>query len=69
MPQIFPAYANTIARAALLGTAALALGGLGLLLAWPATSHVTRQDIIVDVTFPRCGGHGLRPTRPRRVVP
>ena len=48
MAQIFPAYANTVARAAILGAAALGCLGLGLLIALPATSHVTRQDIIVE---------------------
>ncbi|MBP0491406.1 cytochrome c3 family protein [Pararoseomonas indoligenes] len=46
--QIFPPYADTIARAALLATAGALLGGLGLLIVLPFTAHVTRQDITVE---------------------
>lgn len=46
--QIFPPYADTLARAVLLATACALVGGLGLLLAWPYTAHVTRQDIAVE---------------------
>ena len=48
MPQIFPAYANTMARAAILGGGTLGAAALAFLLILPATSHVTRQDIVVE---------------------
>ncbi|UFN46932.1 cytochrome c family protein [Roseomonas sp. OT10] len=64
MAQLFPPVATTLARAGLLGGAALLLGGLGLLVALPFTPHVTRQDVTVEqpVQFSHAhhvGGLGL----------